>query len=66
MEKHFLAIREGIIGIDQDIPSPDGGNKRIVYADWTASGRNYAPIEERIQKEIMPLVGNRQVHGMSS
>ncbi|MEL6558176.1 MAG: aminotransferase class V-fold PLP-dependent enzyme [Bacteroidota bacterium] len=58
MEKQFLAIREGIIGIDQDIPSPDGENKRIVYADWTASGRNYAPIEERIQKEIMPLVGN--------
>jgi len=58
MDKHFLAIRDGIIGINQEIPSPDGGSKKIVYADWTASGRNYGPIEQRIQQEIMPLVGN--------
>lgn len=58
MEKYFLQYRKGIIGIDTDIPSPDGEPKRIVYADWTASGRNYLPIEIRIQKEIMPLVAN--------
>ena len=58
MDKHFDAFRSGIIGINEEIPSPDGSTKRIVYADWTASGRNYAPIERRIMDELMPLVGN--------
>lgn len=54
---HFRPIREGIIGIDRRIQTPYG-EKPLVYADWTASGRNYRPIEERIQREIMPLVAN--------
>lgn len=29
-----------------------------MYADWTASGRAYGPIEECMQKEIMPFVAN--------
>ncbi|MGB3467170.1 MAG: aminotransferase class V-fold PLP-dependent enzyme, partial [Cyclobacteriaceae bacterium] len=58
MEDHFSAFRKGIIGIDKYIPSPDGEEKRIVYADWTASGRNYGPIEDRIRDEIMPYVAN--------
>lgn len=51
-------IRKGIIGIDHEIPVPGGLSKRIIYADWTASGRNYAPIERRIQHELMPYVAN--------
>ena len=58
MENHFSAFREGIIGIDAKIPTPAGSLKKIIYADWTASGRNYLPIENRIQQEIMPLVAN--------
>ena len=58
IEEHFAEFRRGIIGLDKEIPSPDGVTKRIVYADWTASGRNYAPIEKRIMDELMPLVGN--------
>jgi selenocysteine lyase/cysteine desulfurase len=58
MEDHFQKIREGIIGIDRILITPDGEEKRLVYADWVASGRNYAPIEARIQTEIMPLVAN--------
>lgn len=58
METHFLPFRKGIIGIDAEIPTPDRGQKKIIYADWTASGRNYLPIETRIQEEIMPLVAN--------
>lgn len=34
------------------------GHERIIYADWTASGRAYRPIEEYIQNEILPFVGN--------
>lgn len=30
----------------------------MLYADWTASGRAYAPIEDRMQQEIMPLLAN--------
>jgi selenocysteine lyase/cysteine desulfurase len=58
MEAYFKKFRAGIIGIDCQIPCSDGGTKQVVYADWTASGRNYQPIEDRIQKEIMPLVAN--------
>jgi selenocysteine lyase/cysteine desulfurase len=58
MEKHFQKFREGIIGINQEILCPDGISRKIVYADWIASGRLYAPIEDRLRSEIMPLVGN--------
>ncbi len=58
MEQYFSKFRKNIIGIDQDIKTPYHDSIRIVYADWTASGRNYLPIEERIQKEIMPFVAN--------
>ena len=58
MKNHFLEYRKGIIGIDTEILTPDGSRKKIVYADWTASGRNYLPIENRIREEIMPFVAN--------
>jgi len=58
MEKHFLKYRKGIIGIDTKLLSPDGIKRRMVYADWVASGRNYSPIETRIREEILPLVAN--------
>jgi selenocysteine lyase/cysteine desulfurase len=32
--------------------------KKIIYADWTASGRLYQPIEEKLLKEIGPYVAN--------
>ena len=58
LEQYFSQFRQGIIGIDASIEAPDGSMKSIVYADWTASGRNYLPIEKRIQEEIMPYVAN--------
>jgi selenocysteine lyase/cysteine desulfurase len=57
-EQYFSQFRQGIIGIDALIETPDGSLRPIVYADWTASGRNYLPIEKRIQEEIMPFVAN--------
>ena len=30
----------------------------MIYADWIASGRLYAPIEKRISDDIGPMVGN--------
>lgn len=58
MQNYFSKYREGIIGINTKIPTQNGTEQTIVYADWTASGRGFSPIEARIQKEIMPLVAN--------
>lgn len=58
MESYFHPFRKGIIGIDEELPSSSGGMQKLIYADWTASGRNYLPIEKRLQEEIMPLVAN--------
>ena len=57
LEKFFSPFRQNIIGHRQFFESPFG-KKEIIYADWTASGRAYRPIEECIQKEIMPFLAN--------
>jgi selenocysteine lyase/cysteine desulfurase len=58
LEEYFRPYREGIIGIDGVMPLVDGSSAPIVYADWTASGRLYAPIEDFMRSEIAPLVAN--------
>ena len=58
MEEYFDQFRENIIGLNTTIDTPYGANKRVLYADWTASGRNYGPIEKRIAEDFMPLVAN--------
>jgi len=45
LEDYFSGFRKNIIGIHQTFQSPFG-IKKIVYADWTAAGRAYGPIEE--------------------
>lgn len=57
LEDFFSAYRDNIIGRQQFFESPFG-RKKIVYADWTASGRAYMPIEECLQKEVMPFLAN--------
>jgi selenocysteine lyase/cysteine desulfurase len=57
MESYFKKFREQIIGIDQTFRSPYG-EKKIIYADWIASGRLYRPIEDRITNVFGPFVGN--------
>src|SRR5579862_3321191 len=57
LEKYFSLFRLNIVGREQFFDSPFGP-KRIIYADWTASGKAYQPIEERIQNEIMPFAAN--------
>jgi selenocysteine lyase/cysteine desulfurase len=63
LEEYFNKFRVNIIGVDHEFSSPYG-EKKILYADWIASGRLYAPIEERIIKDFGPLVGN--THSESS
>tara|TARA_R110002050_G_scaffold261556_1_gene401634 strand:- start:119257 stop:120741 length:1485 start_codon:yes stop_codon:yes gene_type:complete len=57
LEEHFSSFRENIVGIDEYFESPYG-NKKIIYADWTASGRLYRPIEEKLLNNIGPFVAN--------
>ncbi len=57
LEKYFNRFRKNIIGIDQEFDSPYGPQK-IIYADWTASGRLYKPIEDILTNKIGPFVGN--------
>ncbi|WKV13029.1 aminotransferase class V-fold PLP-dependent enzyme [Marivirga harenae] len=58
MEQYFSKYRKGIIGYDSFIRTPNHASIPLVYADWTASGRLYLPIEERLRKELMPFVAN--------
>jgi selenocysteine lyase/cysteine desulfurase len=57
LEKYFDHFRRNIIGIEAEIVTPYG-TKKLVYADWIASGRLYRPIEKRITEDIGPMVGN--------
>ncbi len=57
LECYFQAFRQHITGLEQTFESPYG-KKRILYADWTASGRAYGPIEERLQNDILPFLAN--------
>ena len=59
----FNAIRQGIIGERHPIDTPFG-QKPLVYADYTASGRAYAPIEDFIRDQVLPLYAN--THSESS
>ncbi|MFI0491165.1 aminotransferase class V-fold PLP-dependent enzyme [Flavobacterium sp.] len=57
LEHYFQEFRENIIGIDQEFVSPYGARK-IIYTDWTASGRLYRPIEEKMMNDFGPFVAN--------
>ncbi|GAA4234623.1 aminotransferase class V-fold PLP-dependent enzyme [Postechiella marina] len=57
LEAYFQSFKNNIIGDDLYFDSPYG-RKKIIYADWTASGRLYKPIEDKITKQIGPFVAN--------
>lgn len=56
MESHFKNFRDNIVGVNKEFETPYG-IKKLIYADWTASGRLYAPIEHRML-ETGELLGN--------
>jgi len=63
LEDYFEKYRQNTIGYQQTFHGPYG-EKRIVYADWIASGRLYRPIEEKLADQFGPFVGN--THSESS
>lgn len=58
MQEYFQSFRDNIIGDDVTYSTPFHHAQRIIYADWTASGRCYAPIETMMKEEIFPFVAN--------
>jgi selenocysteine lyase/cysteine desulfurase len=54
---HFARIAEGIVGRDLRIQTPYG-EKQVLYADWTASGRAYGPLEQRLLRDLAPYIAN--------
>ncbi len=57
LELYFNEFRKDIIGVDQTFDSPYG-HQKIIYTDWTASGRLYRPIEEKLMNQFGPFVAN--------
>jgi len=57
LEQYFKTFRDNILGVDLEFESPYGMQK-MVYTDWTASGRLYRPIEEKMLHDFGPYVAN--------
>jgi selenocysteine lyase/cysteine desulfurase len=51
------AIRANVIGDEEAVAGPFGV-RRVTYADYTASGRSLAFIEDFIREAVLPLYGN--------
>lgn len=56
-EQLLEQIRNSIIGDDQAIEGPFG-QRRLVYCDYTASGRAVGFIEDFIRRQVLPLYAN--------
>lgn len=60
---YFDNLAHDVIGHDLVFEGP-AGKKKLIYADWIASGRLYEPIEKILVEDFGPLVGN--THSESS
>ena len=65
LQQHFNLFRKNIVGIDQKIETPFG-LKKIIYADWIASGRLYAPVEQNLLQHFYPFVANTHTDSNST
>jgi len=50
-------VRDAVIGKDTAVMTPFG-LRRVTYADYTASGRSLAMIEDFIRAQVLPLYAN--------
>ncbi len=57
MSNSFASYAQGVVGHDLHITTAYG-RKRVIYADWTASGRAYRPLEERLLRDVLPYMAN--------
>lgn len=59
----FRLFRENTVGYNHMVQTPCG-SRQMIYADWTASGRLYGPIEANLRDRFGPYVAN--THSESS
>ncbi len=65
LEEYFKSFKNKVIGEDLIFNTPYG-QKRMIYADWVASGRMYRPIEDLFVNEVAPFVANTHTETTSS
>ncbi|WKD86807.1 putative cysteine desulfurase [Polaribacter huanghezhanensis] len=65
LEHYFSQFRTHIVGVDQKFESPYG-EQHLMYTDWTASGRLYRPIEEKLLNDFGPFVANTHTETSTS
>ncbi len=65
LEQYFSQFRKHIVGVDQTFTSPYG-EQNLVYCDWTASGRLYRPIENKLTNDFGPFVANTHTETSTS
>lgn len=53
----FETLRNGLIGDGVEFETPFG-SKRLLYADYVASGRALAQVEDFIAREVLPFYAN--------
>lgn len=58
LENYFSQFRQNIIGQNHTISSPLKNDLPLVYCDWTASGRAYQTIEQKLLADVLPWVAN--------
>lgn len=63
LESYFSEFRKNTVGINHSFEAVYG-EQNLLYADWVASGRLYAPIEDIIRNKIGPMIAN--THSFSS
>ncbi|OMQ07814.1 aminotransferase class V-fold PLP-dependent enzyme [[Flexibacter] sp. ATCC 35103] len=63
LERYFSKFRGNTIGVNHSFESTYGKQK-LIYADWIASGRLYAPLEDIMLSKIGPMIAN--THSFSS
>lgn len=54
---NLASVAADVIGNGLRIPTPYG-ERAVIYADWTASGRAYGPIEDRLHHDLGPYIAN--------
>ena len=65
LEQYFNRFKNKIVGVNQTFTSPYGEQK-MIYTDWTASGRLYRPIEEQLLNKFGPFVANTHTETSTS
>jgi selenocysteine lyase/cysteine desulfurase len=56
-ERLLATVRASVIGDTEAVETPYGA-RRVVYADYTASGRSLSFIEDHLREVVLPLYAN--------